>query len=158
MIVWPSMHTSRFIPLLFAGLLSSLVHSSAAVRIDGFAKLAPGDTLNVRFTSGGCFHLYTYVLTFTRTNGSATVERLKQGKLELTDSDLARLDTLVTFYRTNTLGNCTTHDKITISQTRNGKVIATEDFKDDSCRVQQVKDVLTIRSRARRFPQAKDEK
>jgi hypothetical protein len=156
--VRPRMHTTRFFPLLFAAFLTSLVHCSAADRIDGFAKLASADTLQVRFTSGGCFHFYTYILTFTRTNTLVAVERPDRGKLELADMDLAGLDTLLTFYRTNTAGGCTTQDKITISQVRDGTVIATEQLKDDSCRAYGVKGVLTIKSLARRFPEKKDKK
>jgi hypothetical protein len=152
------MNTSPFIPLLFSAFLSSLVHSSPPERIDGFAKLTLGDTLQVRFTSGGCFHFYTYDLTFTRTNASVAVERRDFGKLELTDVDLAGLDTLLTFYRTNTFGGCTTEDEITISQIRDGKVIATEQLKDASCRASKVKDVLTIKSVARRLSQKKEKK
>jgi len=152
------MNTPQFIPLLFSAFFSSLVHSSPPERIDGFANLTLGDTLQVRFTSGGCFHFYTYELTFTRTNSSVAVERRDFGKIELTDVDIAGLDTLLTFYRTNTLGGCTTEDEITVLQIRDGKVIATEQLKDASCRASKVKDVLTIESVARRFSQKKEKK
>ncbi|MEI2725941.1 MAG: hypothetical protein V9H26_21225 [Verrucomicrobiota bacterium] len=151
------MRTSRFIPILFAAFLSSLVHSSAADGIDGFTKLTSGDTLQVRFTSEGCFHFYTDVLTFTSTNGSVAVVMGNLGK-ELTVKELAGLDILLAFYRTNTFDRCTTRNEITISQIRGGKVIATEQFKDASCRARKVKDVLTIEALSLSLPPKKDKK
>ena len=127
----------------------------------------------MRFTSGGCFHFYTYDLTFTRTNVSvATVnlewigpgenyrdgERRALGQLELSDADIVGLDTLLAFYRTNTAGGCTTKVEIKISQIRDGKVMATEKFVDSSCRAAAVKDVLTIQSLTRRLPNKKETK
>src|SRR5258708_18081272 len=62
------MDTPRFIPFLVLAILCSLAGASASDEVDGFAKLTSGDALQMRFTSGGCFHFYTYDLTFTRTN------------------------------------------------------------------------------------------
>jgi len=121
----------------------------------------------MRFTSGGCFHFYTYDLTFTRTNASVTAVELEWvnskaayrdarkreiGKLELSETDLTGLDTLLTFYRTNMAARCTTRNKIRISQMRLGKVIAAEEFEDASCKAQTVKEILTIPLLVRRLP------
>jgi hypothetical protein len=172
------MHRSRFIPILVSAILSSLAGASAADKIDGFAKLTSGDTLHTRFTSGGCFHFYTYDLTFTRTpkptvsvvavrleldgpdprGGYRDAERRELGKVPLSESDLAGLDALLAFYRTNSAGGCTTYDGIKISQIHNGKVIATEQFIDASCKVcaGKVKGVLSIDSFVQRLPKRKD--
>lgn len=74
---------------------------------------------------------------------------------ELTVKELVGLDTLLAFYRTNTVGGCTTRDEITISQIRGGKIIATEQFKDASCSADRVKDVLTIDALSSRLPPKK---
>src|SRR5258708_39581293 len=115
------MDTPRFIPFLVLAILCSLAGASASDEVDGFAKLTSGDALQMRFTSGGCFHFYTYDLTFTRTNKPTVsvvavrleldgpdprpnypdAERRERGPLPPSDSDLAGLDTLFAFYRTN---------------------------------------------------------
>lgn len=168
------MHTLRLIPILASTVLCSLTLLTAADKADGFSKLPPGDALKMRFTSEGCFHFYTYDLTFTR-NATATAsvtlimlewvgtgdtyrdaERSELGKLPLSDTDLAGLDSLLAFYRTNSSAGCTTKDSIKISQIRNGKVIATEKFKDASCGADDIKGVLSIRSLVRRLPEKKE--
>jgi hypothetical protein len=160
---------------LFVGILVVAVCSAAAAadKVEGFANLTGGDTLQMRFTSGGCFHFYTYDLMFTggpkpgvsvaavrleldspspRAN-YRDAERRELGNLSLSESDLAGLDTLLRFYRTNGVGGCTTHNGIKISQIRNGKVIATENFVDASCNVcdGRVKGVLSIDSLVQRL-------
>jgi hypothetical protein len=170
------MRTLRFITPLVSAILCSLVHVSATDKIDGFTKLAAGDTLQMRFTSGGCFHFYTYDVTFTRKakptasvaavrqewvgagTGYRDAERQELGELRLSKSDLSGLDALLAFYRSNTNRGCTTEDSIKISQIRDGKVIATEEFTDASCRAHDVKGVLTIPSLARRLPERKVKK
>ena len=134
-----AMRTSQFILLQVAVLLLSLLKSYGGEKIDEFNTLPAGDTLEMRFSSGGCFHFYTYDLTFS----NSTV-RTNLRKLQLSPSDLAGLDTLIAFYRTNKYADCTTQNTIKISQLRDGKVIATEEFKDASCRSRKIKGVLTI--------------
>ncbi len=170
------MYTPRFILILVLAILSSLGTAYAAEKINGFAQLAPGDTLQIRFTSRGCFHSYSYDLTFTRTpEPSVSVaavrlalegpeprpkyrdaERRERGHLPLSESDFAGLDTLLGFYRTNSLAGCTTHDEIKISEIRDGKVIATEKFKDASCRAHDVKGVLLIDALVQRLSKKKN--
>jgi hypothetical protein len=76
-------------------------------------------------------------------DGSVEARR-ELGSVSLSQADLDGLDALLKFYRTNSLTGCTTKDKISISHVRAGKVIATEDFVDASCRSRRVKGVLTI--------------
>jgi hypothetical protein len=158
-------------------ILSLLAAASAAEKLDGFVKLTSADTLQMRYTSGGCFHFYTYELTFARTpNPNVSVvavrleldgpdpgaryrdaERRELGQLPLSKSDLAELDTLLGFYRTNRIGGCTTCDQIRISRIHDGKVIATEHFVDASCAVcdGRVKGALSIDSLVQRLPKRK---
>jgi len=168
------MRTLRFFSILVSGILLSLAHALAVDKIDGFAKLTSTDTLQMRFTSGGCFHFYTCELTFTRTPKPTVsvvavrlespdprgryrdAERRDLGKLPLSEKDLAGLDTLLGFYRTNNSGGCTTVDSIKISQIRDGKVMATENFTDASCRASGGKGVLSIESLVRRLPEKKE--
>src|SRR5262245_30419635 len=60
------MRTSRFISLALLAGLYPLAEASASDKIDGLARLSSGDTLQIRFTSSGCFHFFTYDLTFSR--------------------------------------------------------------------------------------------
>ncbi|MEW6157176.1 MAG: hypothetical protein AB1813_07060 [Verrucomicrobiota bacterium] len=170
------MRTSSFITILVAAIFGSLAQLSAADKIDGFNKLAAGETLQMRFTSRGCFHFYTYDVTFTRKGkptASVVAVRLEWvgpdityrdaewqelGALTLSESDLSGLETLLAFYRSNTNSGCTTKDTIKISQIRDGKVIATEQFTDASGSAHEVKGVLTIPSLARRLPERKEKK
>ena len=55
------------IPILVSAMLCLPTKASAADQVDGFSNLPSGDTLQMRFTSEGCFHAYAYDLTFTRT-------------------------------------------------------------------------------------------
>jgi len=75
---------------------------------------------------------------------SPDVKREALGHLPLTDSDLKGLDELLRFYRSSPRGGCTTTDTITISQVRDGKTIATEQFTDGSCSTYQMKGVTTL--------------
>lgn len=168
------MRMTHLITMLASGILCSLAQSPVANTVDGFSKLAFGDTLQMRFTSKGCFHSYTYDVTFTRKvkpTASVTAvtlewvgpgatyrdgKRRELGTLSLTESDLAGLDALLAFYRSNTNRNCTTKDSIKITWVRDGKVIATEEFTDPSCDADDLKGVLTIPSLAQRLPKGRN--
>jgi hypothetical protein len=80
------------------------------------------------------------------------------GRLELSEADIAGLDALLAIYRTNIANGCTTTDKIMISQVRNGKVIASEQFTDSSCQASAIKDVVTIESLMQRLTDKKAKK
>ena len=154
----------------------SVSHSCAGERIDGFTKLPASDILQMRYTSTGCFHFFTYDLTFTRSNNPAVsiaairleldgpdpkaryrdAERRELGKIMLSGGDLAGLEVLLNFYRTNTVTGCTTRDGIGISQVRDGKVIATEKFTDGSCGTRYVNGLLSIQEIIQRLPRRKE--
>jgi len=156
--------------------LSSQAQPISAYKIDTFSKLPPGDILQIRYTSGGCFHFFTYDLAFTRTNGPAVsveairleldgpdpgakyrdAERRELGRLSLSNEELAGLDLLLRFYRTNTVSGCTTYDGIQISQVHDGKVIATEKFVDSSCATRYVNGLVSIQSITQRLPRRKE--
>ena len=149
------------------------VGASAADKMDTFSKLPATDILQVRFVSRGCFHFSTHELTFRRgatstvavvsvlqewsdaTKQLSDVKREELGHVTLTDSDLKGLDELLRFYRSSPWGGCTTTDTITISQVRDGKTIATEQFTDSSCSTYQMKDVTTLAEVVRRLEKKK---
>jgi hypothetical protein len=159
-------------PILTSAMISLMTKASAADQIDGFTKLPSGNTLQMRFTSGGCFHFYILDLTFTSSprpaatvfdivlepaetgkgTGLREAGREKRGKLSLSKNDLAGLDNLLAFYRTNTAAGCTTHNGIEISQVRDGKIVASEKFQDNSCGARRINGVLTIGALEQRLP------
>ena len=158
------MQISRLIWILILVILSTPAKSSAGEQIAGFARLVPGDTLQMRFASEGCFHAYSFDLTFTRTSVTASAEKWDAaantyrggewlGALPLSETDLKDLDALLAFYRTNTVSGCTTINTIKLSQIHGGEAVATEKFTDASCRVEDgnVKGVLSIQSLLRRL-------
>ena len=140
-----------------------------AGKVETFSQLRAGESLRIRFTSGGCFHFYTYDLTFEVTDGArvsvTSVEldwsqadrayhdgtKANLGELSLSSADLAGLDALLAFYRTTSGGGCTKKDKIEICQLRDGHVIAREEFADGSCAASKVSGVLTIPALAHRL-------
>lgn len=113
----------RLISILILAILSLPAKSWAGDRVAGFARLAPGDTLQVSFASEGCFHAYSYDLTFTRTTVTVTEvvwdaaanayrEGARLGKLPISDADIKSLDGLLAYHRTNRVSGCTTINTI----------------------------------------------
>ena len=124
------------------------VATAAADKVDTFSELPVSDTLRVRFVSNGCFHssvhelvlgggaprtVAVFALAGQRTGAKNSVPQEDLGQVNLTDSDLKGLDSLLRFYRSGADGGCTTVDTIEIAQIRGGKTIATERFTDRSC-------------------------
>jgi len=107
--------------------------------------------VQMAFTTSGCFHYFSYELTFQRSTETTvsvvqiergwsqslevftSTNRLSLGTLSLTKSDVEGLDRLLQFYRSSRRNGCTTVDTISISQRHDGKVAATEQFTDGSC-------------------------
>jgi len=166
------MRTRHFISfvLIMAG---HCLCAHAADKIATFSSLPTSDSLEVRFTSGGCFHFYTYDFVFRHgakssvSVASVTLQwsekkkqyseksREKLGQVHLTDADLKGLDELLRFYRSQPGGGCTTVDTITVSQSRDGKTIATEQFVDGSCRTHTKNSFTTLPEIARRLEKKK---
>jgi hypothetical protein len=113
-----------------------------------FSSLPMTDTLEVRFSSRGCFHFYTYDFSFRHGATSMVsvvsvghewseeekeyveMSRENLGQVQLTESHLMRLDELLRFYRSQPHGSCTTVDTITLTQARDGKILGREQFID----------------------------
>lgn len=162
------MRTLYFIPMfLIAAACCLYVH--AAEKVATFSSLPATDTLEVRFTSSGCFHFYTFDFLFHRGAASSVTvvsvtqqwsvkkkkyidkSREKLGNVQLTDADLKGLDELLNFYRSQPGGGCTTVDHITVSQLRDGKAVATEQFVDGSCATHRTNSFTTLPEIAQRL-------
>jgi hypothetical protein len=155
------MKAASLLPIAIAAICFTAASACfAADKIEGFSKLPSGDLLQLHFSSQGCFNHYSCDLTLSHTDGSLAAVRMDTegreiGRLELSEADIAGLDALLAFYRTNIANGCTTTDKIRISQVRDGKVIASEQFTDSSCQASAIKDVVTIESLMQRLTDKK---
>ena len=126
-------------------------NSPEADKVATFSALPTTDTLQVRLNSSGCFHYYTYDFTFQRgaTNHASVASLLTE--LEHLETNvgtkagrnwdgsvcLRRISRGWT-HRWNTTARsppaaCTTVVRVSISQVRNGRILATENFVDGSC-------------------------
>lgn len=156
---------------ILAGL--SFLHAGAADKVTSFSSLAKGDELHLTFRTTGCFHYSTYQLTF-RCAEETTVNIVQVlsfnsplntvpdpskptelGELKLSKADLEGLDHLVEYYRSGPKNTCTNVDEITISHHRDGKVTATEKFKDGSCATHSKKELTRIDDLIARLTQKK---
>jgi len=121
------------------------------------------------YKTTGCFHHREYELIFkrataldvtivrvdlTRSEAQRTfiTNRTVLGDLELKNDEVKGLDRLLAFYRSHPPFGCTTVDRITFSQRREGKVIATEKFTDGSCSFIDRKDITWIGNLVDRLP------
>ncbi len=129
-----------------------------------FQQFPVGDSIHVTFTSSGCFHYRTYEFDFQRaetTTAKVTQvehrwneakkrkeedKRTPLGTVTLSDAEIAGIDLLFTFYRSNKVDGCTTVDRITASQTSGKVVKATESFTDGSCATYEMKKLTRLPS------------
>jgi hypothetical protein len=157
-----AMRTLSLIIFFLTEFCCAVLSGELVTHVDSFSKLKQGDTLIVRFHSSGCFHDETYDLIFRRTPELAVsivhlpceairpalidpqTNRVDLGTLTLSKSDIAGLDKLMDFYRSNREGGCTTLVKIAFTQQRDGKTVATEQVTDDSCQTYQMKRVTSF--------------
>ena len=162
--------------LLFAVVSLSLTtlgfgaQEKPADRIEGFSQLPVGDRLDLTLSAVNCFNVIEYNLSCTsETPTNNSVRRVKAqwngkgakrlnkhlGKERaylLSGSEIAGLDALLVFYRTNTLADiCTVRTTVKISQFREKTLIANEQFKDNSCRSFNTPGVITIMDISRRM-------
>lgn len=156
--------------ILTALILVTGLCAFASDKVATFSSLPRTDTIEIRFNSSGCFHDYTYDYTFQiGTTSSVSIASVKQtwslknkrieesrsalGIVPLTATDLKGLDELLQFYRSEPAGGCTTVDRVTVSQLRNGKPIATEQFIDRTCCALDTNRFTTLPEIARRLKQ-----
>jgi hypothetical protein len=134
----------------------------ASDSVGTFSALLQGEEIQVGYESTGCFHSLTYELRFQRTSdvmvsvtkieyewsqerhAITATNRLELGQLLLSKADVDGMDRLLHFYRTRHPGSCTTRDAIAVSRRRDGKIVAAEQFADDSCATYNMKDLMTI--------------
>jgi hypothetical protein len=145
----------------------------ASDSVGTFSALPHGEEMQVGFQSVGCFHSLTYELSFRRASEAivsvAKVEygwsqerhvitatnRVELGELTLSEAELAGLDRLLRYYRASHTGGCTTRDVIVFSRRRDGRIVATEQFTDDSCATYDMKDLVTIPALVQRLEKRK---
>ena len=120
-----------------------------------FAALSPGEEVAIEYRSDGCFHHYQVRVTIQRDSGGAVV-RLDSASPtpalgwhfdppgRLTARQLAKLDDLLAFYRTNTDTGCTTVDHIALTETNGQGGVRREAYVDGSCDTDERAEVLTI--------------
>ena len=140
----------NIIKTIIIGLTITAIQAVAEAPIS-FANLSSNETVQIIYTSTGCFHGHAY--EFIVSGGSAPTikaysltpnyffegdpppKRSKDlGIIPLEVSDLTRLDALFEFYRTpKDDERCTTEEFITATLIRDGVHIAVESYKDSSC-------------------------
>jgi len=129
------------------------------------SDLTPGESVEIRFESQGCFHFIDAKITITRTEHfTATVERSTAPHnyfeglrlydtwephptpIVLTTEDIAALDELLTFYRSLTEpGVCTTEDSISFLWRGPTLKPYIEPFVDATCRAPTSGSALVLR-------------
>jgi hypothetical protein len=108
--------------------------------------LAGDDRAEIRYQVSGCFteleytivvvggeSPHAYIETVRQDYSIDLVVPKAQGRTELTADDLVGLDRLVSYYRAQTAGGCTTTETVNIRWLRNGDVIKEEGYVDSSC-------------------------
>ena len=129
---------------IFAGDSSPMI---AADKVATFSALPAGDELRMTITSSGCFHYVKHEFTFRRsttltvsiseTNYTSSrffeepiaLDPVELGERAMAPEEEVSLDQILTLYRTGSDVWSTSVDKVTISQQRDGKAIATEKFE-----------------------------
>lgn len=148
---------------------SSLVKPKSQAPTPMVSRLEPGQSLELRYQSFGCFHSFDYDLSITpdgqayRVTGtdrsaSRTIQDTKvvhNKKLlipvTLTQQDAVKLDRLFEFYRNITSGDCTTSDTIDVETKAGTRTISKESFKDDTCDTYDRPELLTLAALVRRM-------
>lgn len=120
-----------------------------------FAALSPGEEVAIEYRSDGCFHHYQVRVTIQRDSSGAVV-RLDSvtaapgsgwhfdPQRRLTAGQLAKLDDLLAFYRTNTDTGCTTVDHITLTGTNGKGDVRREAYVDGSCDTDERAELFTL--------------
>ena len=110
------------------------------------SQMQPGDRIDVRIASRGCFHDVANTMTFTRRDIGASLQNRNERLSALiqhdyivvdsvTDLELSRLDTTLDIYRGPRSGVCTTVDTFDITLYRGDTVVRREHLVEGSCRL-----------------------
>jgi hypothetical protein len=137
-----------------------------------FSGLEPDQTVEVFYTSKGCFHSDSVELVFSpgptglmvagfdtapRVDMKRMVEvreRVTLKPISITHQDAHRLDRLMEFYRGAKDGGCTTMDTIRVTKRAGKEVLSSESFEDASCATYDRKDLLIIPALVKRMEPA----
>ena len=153
-------------PLVNITLLACVIFASLAFASDpiSFREFPADDSIHVTFTTTGCFHHATWEFDFQRAEKTSAVitlleqhwdeaakrqvtnKRIPLGTVTLSNRELAGLDRLLAFYRSNQPGGCTTVDRITVTQKSGEREIATESYTDATCATDGRKDLTLFLS------------
>ena len=100
-----------------------------------FAALSAGEHIHVRFASQGCFGDDEHLVLEGTKIGGAVVSRTphRTNRSRLSHAELQELDLLLAYLRTPRSSGCTTRQQIDVALYRDGVVVATEHFVDESC-------------------------
>lgn len=124
-----------------------------------FAKLKAGETIQVRYSSNGCFHSLTQEFVF---RGGSTVKvteiqrtwspekkaftekAVELGTTRLSPKNLSQLDDTLGFYRKPPSGGCTTVDHVELKLQRKDGTVQAESYTDASCSIGRKWSLLTF--------------
>lgn len=118
-----------------------------------FATLEGEQRIEVVLRSTGCFNRSHHKLVFrkaerlvvdvARVDNSGVENAL--GSKELEVDDAGRLEMLLAFYRgLKGHAGCTSVDDVEVTYVVDGRPVATESFSDDTCSIDQQKDLLSF--------------
>ena len=126
------------------------------------SSMAPGETMEVEFSSHGCFHQSHYKLAFTRSDGRVTVTGVEIPPMRspkpsgetgtplepknLTNHEIVGIDRLLAYYRkpSDPSSFSTTTDMIKITNRRKSGIVGSESYTDRSGGIHDQWGVLTI--------------
>ncbi len=146
-----------------AGVLQATVWAGEPVSVSGLKK---GESIEVRFSSRGCFHSGTELIViadgFAKFSDlemkwdevrkeSVEVSRKVVGEVKLDERDAVKLDKLFEFYAGEPGSGCTTVDAIKVRVFRNGECVRSVLYEDGSCGTYEMEGVLTFPALKRRL-------
>lgn len=127
--------------------------------------IAPSETMEVEYSSVGCFHRSHYKLAFTRLDGRIRVtgvdlfppakrrllnrsegKEMQLGPKTLSKHEIIRLDRLLAYYRkpSDSLSVSTTSESIKITHRTSAGIVGTESYSDHSGGIYDQWGLLTI--------------
>lgn len=150
-----SMRISHLIGSILLTWHCAVLGAESPAKFTAFSQLRNGDNLMARFETRGCFHRQAYELTFSKA-ARLTVSilqvwndsqgtRIDLGSLTLSKSDIAGLERLMKFYRSDHKTLSTTRDTISFTHSRDGRTVAVAEFEDCSGESYRIKKITTVR-------------
>jgi hypothetical protein len=129
----PMKQSLAFLLVVFA-LATGSMRVSAEPTPPRFTDPAGPDRAEIEFRTSGCFGGSSVSMVIFRDRPYVSVTDADgRAWLDLSAEDLAGLDRLFDFYRSNPRGGCTTTDEVAIRWFRGETKIASEHLTDSSC-------------------------